>query len=95
MKKSFILITLIAVLTASVALACAADNPECTYPGPTEWAVIEGYTVHYQCTIHVDCSVTERWGFFGWRCPAEDCHYGQRAGEPAVLLSTSHETRVR
>lgn len=27
MKKSFILITLIAVLTASVALACAADNP--------------------------------------------------------------------
>ena len=69
MKKSFILITLIAVLTASVALACAADNPECTYPGPTEWAVVEGYTVHYECTIHVDCSVTERWGYFGWRCP--------------------------
>ena len=29
MKKSFILITLIAVLTASVALACAADNLDC------------------------------------------------------------------
>lgn len=31
MKKSFILITLIAVLTASVALACAADNLDCPY----------------------------------------------------------------
>ena len=93
MKKSFILITLIAVLIASVALACAADNPECTYPGPTVWAVVTGYTVHYECTIHVDCSITERWGYFGWKCPS--CDYGQPEGEPAVLVGISHETRVR
>lgn len=94
MKKSFILITLIAILIASVALACAADNPECTYPGPTVWGVVSAYTESYACAIHVNCTVTEHWALYGWKCPVETCGYGQ--GEPpAVLLYTSHSAPLR
>ena len=94
MKKSFILITLIAVLTASVALACAAGNLDCPYTGPTEWGIVSICTESYACPTHVNCTVTEHWALYGWKCPVKTCGYGQ--GEPpAVLLNTSHAAPLR
>lgn len=93
MKKSFILITLIAVLISSVALACAADNPDCSYTGSTVWGIVSSYYEYSVCPIHVNCTISEHWGYYGWLCPS--CHYGQESGQPAVLLSTSHDAPLR
>lgn len=93
MKKSFILITLIAVLISSVALACAADNPECSYTGSTVWGLISTSYNRYVCTSHDNCYIEEVWGYFGYKCPA--CGYGMPIGSYTTLLETRHIPTVR
>lgn len=95
MKKSFILITLIAVLTASVALACAAGNYDCPYTGPTVWDIVYTTSKRYVCTSHDNCYIEEVWGHYGWKCPREECGYGMPDGLTELLLETRHIPTVR
>ena len=93
MKKSFILITLIAVLTASVALACAADNFDCPYTGSTVWGLISESFKRYVCTSNDNCYVEEVWGHYGQKCPV--CDYAMPIGSTTTLLETRHIPMVR